>query len=110
MQTQAYHAVWSYQRAAVQRETIQVRPAQLRAPPLPLSVSASVSFLVVQEELKKSLYFIFGQYGNIVEINCNNTYKMRGQAWIVFDSINSGQRAQSAATTAAAARVQRAGE
>jgi len=88
--------------------TSQMRSAQLRAPPLPLPLP--LPLLVVQEELKKSLYFIFGQYGNIVEINCNNTYKMRGQAWIVFDSINSGQRAQSAATTAAAARVQRAGE
>ena len=93
-----------------------MRSAQLRAPPLPLPLPLSLSlplpFLVVQEELKKSLYFIFGQYGNIVEINCNNTYKMRGQAWIVFDSINSGQRseAQSAATTAAAARMLRAGE
>lgn len=43
-----------------------------------------------QDELKKSLYLVFSQFGNIVEINANNTYKMRGQAWIVFDQLNSG--------------------
>jgi U1 small nuclear ribonucleoprotein A len=44
--------------------------------------------------LKKTLYLIFSAYGNIVEINCTSTYRMRGQAWIIFDQLNSATRAQ----------------
>lgn len=55
--------------------------------------AAVISFHTPQDELKKTLYLIFGAFGNIVEINCQATYKMRGQAWIVFDSLGAATRA-----------------
>ena len=43
--------------------------------------------------MKKALYLVFSSYGNIVELNCMTTYRMRGQAWVVFDSLSSATRA-----------------
>jgi U2 small nuclear ribonucleoprotein B'' len=45
------------------------------------------------DELKKSLYHVFGQFGNILEINASKTLKMRGQAWIVFDDLGGSTKA-----------------
>jgi len=48
---------------------------------------------VKKEELKKSLYGIFGQFGQVLDIVAMKTMKMRGQAFIVFKDINSATNA-----------------
>ena len=40
-------------------------------------------------DLKKSLYAIFSQFGKIVDIVALKTYRLRGQAWVVFADIKS---------------------
>ena len=44
-------------------------------------------------ELKKSLYAIFSQFGQILDILAMKTLKMRGQAFVVFKEISSGTNA-----------------
>lgn len=48
---------------------------------------------VKKEELKKSLYAIFSQFGPIVDIVALKTLKMRGQAFVIFKEINSATNA-----------------
>lgn len=48
---------------------------------------------VKKDELKKSLYAIFSQFGNIIDIVALKTLKMRGQAFIVFKEIASATNA-----------------
>jgi RNA recognition motif-containing protein len=43
--------------------------------------------------LKKSLYAIFSQFGQILDIIALKTLKMRGQAFVVFNDINSATNA-----------------
>lgn len=42
---------------------------------------------VKKEELKKCLYAIFSQFGKIIDVVALKTYRMRGQAWVVFNDI-----------------------
>ncbi|CAH9104446.1 unnamed protein product, partial [Cuscuta epithymum] len=42
---------------------------------------------VKKEELKRSLYCLFSQYGRIVDIVDLKTTKLRGQAWVVFSEV-----------------------
>ena len=44
-------------------------------------------------ELKKSLYAIFSQFGQILDIVALKSLKMRGQAFVIFKDINSGTNA-----------------
>lgn len=44
---------------------------------------------IKKEELKKSLYAIFSQFGQILEIVAMKTLKMRGQAFVIFKEISS---------------------
>lgn len=46
-----------------------------------------------KEQLKKSLYHLFSQFGSILDIVALKTMKLRGQAWIVFDSIQTSTSA-----------------
>lgn len=46
-----------------------------------------------KEDLKKSLYAIFSQFGTILDIVALKTLKMRGQAFVVFRDINSATNA-----------------
>jgi len=39
------------------------------------------------EDLKKELYDLFSQHGTVLEVVAIKTYSLRGQAWIVFNSI-----------------------
>lgn len=48
---------------------------------------------IKKEELKKSLYAIFSQFGQILEIVALKTLKMRGQAFVVFKEISSATNA-----------------
>jgi len=48
---------------------------------------------IKKEELKKSLFAIFSQFGQILEIIALKTLKMRGQAFVVFQEISSATTA-----------------
>lgn len=48
---------------------------------------------VKKEELKKSLYAIFSQFGQIMDIVALKTLKMRGQAFVIFKEIQSSTNA-----------------
>lgn len=52
-------------------------------------------FLLVHvlSELKKSLYAIFSQFGQILDILVSRTLKMKGQAFVIFKEINSASSA-----------------
>lgn len=42
---------------------------------------------IKKEELKKSLYHVFSQFGNVLEIHADKRLRTRGQAWIIFDDL-----------------------
>jgi RNA recognition motif-containing protein len=44
-------------------------------------------------ELKKALYAIFSQFGQIVDIMAFKTLKMRGQAHVIFKEVTSATNA-----------------
>lgn len=44
-------------------------------------------------ELKKSLYAIFSQFGQILDIVALKTLKLRGQAFVIFKEITSSTNA-----------------
>lgn len=48
---------------------------------------------IKKDELKKSLYAIFSQFGQILDITALKTLKMRGQAFVIFKDINSATNA-----------------
>jgi len=48
---------------------------------------------IKKEELKKSLYAIFSQFGQILDIVALKTLKMRGQAFVIFSDINGASNA-----------------
>jgi len=48
---------------------------------------------IKKEDLKKSLYAIFSQFGQILDIVALKTLKMRGQAFVVFKEISSATNA-----------------
>ncbi|KAG5567067.1 hypothetical protein RHGRI_002588 [Rhododendron griersonianum] len=48
---------------------------------------------VKKEELKRSLYALFSQYGRILDIVALKTAKLRGQAWVVFSDVTAASNA-----------------
>ncbi|KAK1412734.1 hypothetical protein QVD17_34215 [Tagetes erecta] len=48
---------------------------------------------VKKEELKRSLYALFSQYGRILDVVALKTPKLRGQAWIVFSEVTAASNA-----------------
>lgn len=48
---------------------------------------------VKKDELKKSLYAIFSQFGQILDIVALKNLKMRGQAFVIFKEISSATNA-----------------
>jgi len=48
---------------------------------------------ISKDELKKSLYAVFSQFGPIIDIVALKNFKMRGQAFIVFRDISSATQA-----------------
>lgn len=48
---------------------------------------------IKKDELKKSLYAIFSQFGQILDIVSLKGIKMRGQAFVIFKDINSASNA-----------------
>eukprot|EP00730_Choanoeca_flexa_P009240 TRINITY_DN12615_c3_g1_i4.p1 TRINITY_DN12615_c3_g1~~TRINITY_DN12615_c3_g1_i4.p1 ORF type:complete len:308 (+),score=59.36 TRINITY_DN12615_c3_g1_i4:38-961(+) len=51
---------------------------------------------VKEKELKKSLQAIFEQFGKILQIVAMSSVKRRGQAWVVFDNVDSAKKALAA--------------
>lgn len=56
-------------------------------------MNVDVLFIYIFVELKKSLYAIFSQFGQILDIVALKTLKMRGQAFVIFKEINSATNA-----------------
>lgn len=50
-------------------------------------------FCFFTAELKKSLYAIFSQFGQILDILVARNIKMKGQAFVIFKEINSASNA-----------------
>eukprot|EP00252_Welwitschia_mirabilis_P016619 TRINITY_DN3671_c0_g1_i1.p1 TRINITY_DN3671_c0_g1~~TRINITY_DN3671_c0_g1_i1.p1 ORF type:complete len:235 (-),score=68.13 TRINITY_DN3671_c0_g1_i1:147-851(-) len=48
---------------------------------------------IKKEELKRSLYALFSQFGRILDVVALKTPKLRGQAWIVFDEVTAASNA-----------------
>uniref|UniRef100_A0A673ZWF4 Small nuclear ribonucleoprotein polypeptide A n=1 Tax=Salmo trutta TaxID=8032 RepID=A0A673ZWF4_SALTR len=48
---------------------------------------------IKKDELKKSLYAIFSQFGQILDILVARSLKMRGQAFVIFKEVNSASNA-----------------
>ncbi|XP_041674983.1 U1 small nuclear ribonucleoprotein A-like [Drosophila eugracilis] len=48
---------------------------------------------IKKEELKKSLYAIFSQFGEILDIVAQKSLKMRGQAFVIYKNIKSATTA-----------------
>ncbi|KAL3991880.1 calcineurin B-like proiein [Sarotherodon galilaeus] len=48
---------------------------------------------IKKDELKKSLYAIFSQFGQILDILVARNIKMKGQAFVIFKEINSASNA-----------------
>merc|ERR1712029_960347 len=48
---------------------------------------------IKKDDLKKSLYAIFSQFGTILEIVALKTLKMRGQAFVVFKDVTAASTA-----------------
>uniref|UniRef100_A0A8C7EXU5 RRM domain-containing protein n=1 Tax=Neovison vison TaxID=452646 RepID=A0A8C7EXU5_NEOVI len=48
---------------------------------------------IKKDELKKSLYAIFSQFGQILDILVSRSLKMRGQAFVIFREVSSATNA-----------------
>jgi U2 small nuclear ribonucleoprotein B'' len=48
---------------------------------------------IKDEDLRRSLYGVFSQFGGILEVVTRKTIKTRGQAWIVFQDVASAANA-----------------
>ncbi|OWM66646.1 U2 small nuclear ribonucleoprotein B''-like [Punica granatum] len=48
---------------------------------------------IKKEELKRSLYCLFSQYGRILDVVALKTPKLRGQAWVAFSEVTSASNA-----------------
>jgi len=44
-------------------------------------------------DLKTNLYHLFSQHGSVLDIHARKTYKLRGQAWIIFNDVSSATKA-----------------
>ena len=57
------------------------------------SIPDGINEEIKKEDLKKSLYAIFSQFGQILDIVALKTLKMRGQAFVIFKEISSATNA-----------------
>jgi len=48
-------------------------------------VATNYILFILTADLKKSMKCIFSQFGSIVDVVSRRTYKLRGQAWVVFE-------------------------
>ncbi|VDP95436.1 unnamed protein product [Echinostoma caproni] len=67
--------------------------AEVSGPPNNTVYINNLNEKIKRDELKKSLYAVFVQFGRILDIITSKTHKMRGQAFVVFDDVNSAATA-----------------
>lgn len=48
---------------------------------------------VKKEELKKALHAVFSQFGKVLDVVCLKTFRLRGQAWVVFEGVTQATNA-----------------
>jgi len=68
-------------------------PASDLAPNQTLYVN-NLNEKVKRGELKKTLYANFSQFGRVMQIICKGSFRLKGQAWVVFDEITAAARAK----------------
>ena len=78
------------------RETPRLNPEAFRPPqrcsqPPPPPLTRCLHPIIA--ELKKSLYAIFSQFGQILDILVSRSLKMRGQAFVIFKEMGSASNA-----------------
>ena len=47
-------------------------------------------------KVKSSLYLAFGQFGPILDVVISKRFKLRGQAWVVFEDVPAASQAKKA--------------
>ena len=67
--------------------------AEAEIPPRETIYVNNLNERINREELKKSLYAAFSQFGPILDVVALTTFKMRGQAFVVFRDISSATQA-----------------
>lgn len=60
---------------------------------LPPNKLVASLIVLVSAELKKSLYAIFSQFGQILDILVARNLRMKGQAFVIFKEVNSASNA-----------------
>ncbi|KAF9612480.1 hypothetical protein IFM89_000228 [Coptis chinensis] len=55
---------------------------------------------IKKDDLKRSLYALFSQYGRIMDVVALKTAKLRGQAWVVFSEVTATSNASNGAFVA----------
>lgn len=58
-----------------------------------LSKIRTANLATCAAELKQCLYAVFSQFGKILDVICMKTYRLRGQAWVVFSDVTSATNA-----------------
>mmetsp|Transcript_26528 Transcript_26528/g.50422 ORF Transcript_26528/g.50422 Transcript_26528/m.50422 type:complete len:221 (-) Transcript_26528:284-946(-) len=48
---------------------------------------------VKKEELKKALHAVFSQFGKVLDVVSLKTFRLRGQAWVVFEGVTQATNA-----------------
>ncbi|CAN1171087.1 U1 small nuclear ribonucleoprotein A [Linum perenne] len=74
-------------------ETNNAPPAGNEATPNMTIYINNLNEKIKLDELKKSLHAVFSQFGKIVEILAFKTLKHKGQAWVVFEDVQSATNA-----------------
>lgn len=69
------------------------KPSRVVYPPNETIYVSNLKEKIKIDELKKALFHVFSQFGAIVEISAYKDLKRRGQAWIVFESLSSAEKA-----------------
>lgn len=54
---------------------------------------SNINTKIKKAELRTNLYLAFGQFGTIIEVHAQGSFKLRGQAWVVFDKVAAATRA-----------------
>ena len=68
-------------------------PAEAENPPRETIYVNNLNERINKDEMKKSLYAAFSQFGPILDIVALKTFRMRGQAFIVFRDIEAASQA-----------------
>ncbi|KAL4887475.1 hypothetical protein BJY04DRAFT_3061 [Aspergillus karnatakaensis] len=68
-------------------------PVPNNIPPNPTVYVRNLEESIKPDQLKDALYELFSEYGNILEIVAKTNLKAKGQAFIVFDNVDSATNA-----------------